>query len=914
MVANEAPPQRHLVEWLANDTLISGLNGKRLRGVEKKQHYIASWPLPGSIIVDYISAVDNLILQFRLNLTHELRSTVPLRLRESGRMSFNDLVIMLASALTSGRGKALRQMIRKRYEIILIDEFQDTDSAQWNIFRTLFHSGRHTLYLIGDPKQAIYRFRGADIHSYFEAREAAHRNFTLHRNFRSHPELVTAINQLLKHVNFSGIGYSMVEPGLRAESSRLIDNETTWKPLICCQLENHSELDVSWSGGAAHERIRKWVVAEIVRLITLDSTVKIEEGDHQGSQIHRPVEPADIAILVRTHNQAQHYQEELSAHSIPSIVASKTSIFSTEECQQLLLVISAVATPSTIQLKAALSCDWFGLREDAFKEMKRDEAQLDKWSARFQYYNRLWQETGFLPMLMALLRTEKVFVQLSSLPRGERRIANIQHCSELIQEQVQQEGYSPQQTVAWLQNMMVKDAGLKDTELRLESDSDAVRIVTIHSSKGLEFPVTFCPYLMASSNVSAGVRTSVKCHDSNGRLLVDLGSEYFMDHARLAQQEDDQEELRLAYVAITRARLRCYLFWADIKGWGKNPGSFESSLGKVLFPEGGCDFISQKNRLRARAQEGCFSHAIISQDHVQADVYRPRETKENVLQARLRGNRSLSTSRSLTSFSNLVSSSSYRDNTLSKAFDEKEVVVTENQNISLPGGVRLGNVVHDALELLSFSEIASQSYDDEILYRLCQRYNLDAEITHLKTLLRNSVTTDLSAPAESMISFTLADVPPENQVKELNFSLHITPTTTNDLNRILATQQTYTPLHFRELDGFINGFIDLVCLYDGRYYVIDYKTNNLGEHREDYAGEALTSAMQSHNYGLQYWLYTIVVHRFLKRWLSDYSYQVHFGGVMYLFVRGMNPAYKGSGVFYSLPEEHLVEALDRCFK
>ena len=284
-----------------------------------------------------------------------------------------------------------------------------------------------------------------------------------------------------------------------------------------------------------------------------------------------------------------------------------------------------------------------------------------------------------------------------------------------------------------------------------------------------------------------------------------------------------------------------------------------------------------------------------------------------VLQVRSREKRSLSTSRSLTSFSNLVSSSSYRDNTLSKAFDEKEAVVTENQNISLPGGVRLGNVVHEALELLSFSEIATQSYDDDILIRLCQRYNLDAEMSRLKTLLRNCVTTELRAPSESVISFTLADVPVDNQVKELNFSLHVTPTTTNDLNRILATQQTYAPLHFRELDGFINGFIDLVCIYDGRYYVIDYKTNNLGEHREDYAGEKLTHAMQSHNYGLQYWLYTIVVHRFLKRWVCDYSYRDHFGGVLYLFVRGMNPAYSGSGVFYSLPEEHLVEALDRCF-
>ena len=162
--------------------------------------------------------------------------------------------------------------------------------------------------------------------------------------------------------------------------------------------------------------------------------------------------------------------------------------------------------------------------------------------------------------------------------------------------------------------------------------------------------------------------------------------------------------------------------------------------------------------------------------------------------------------------------------------------------------------------------------------------------------------------------FSLADINPEEQVKELEFSLFMNRTTTNVINRILASEQTCTPLLYREMEGFLNGYIDLVCCYGGRYYVIDYKTNQLGHESADYRGDALIAAMREHNYGLQYWLYTLVVHRYLELWLPGYSYAEHFGGIMYLFVRGMIPEIDGSGVFYARPDERQLLKLDRCFR
>ena len=162
-------------------------------------------------------------------------------------------------------------------------------------------------------------------------------------------------------------------------------------------------------------------------------------------------------------------------------------------------------------------------------------------------------------------------------------------------------------------------------------------------------------------------------------------------------------------------------------------------------------------------------------------------------------------------------------------------------------------------------------------------------------------------------SFALADIAHEQQVKELEFSLFMTHTTTNNLNRILGSEQTYMPLQYREMEGFVNGYIDLICYHDGRYYVLDYKTNHLGDSVADYRRDALISAMRAHNYGLQYWLYTLVVHRYLKKWLPGYSYADHFGGVMYLFVRGMIPQKDGSGVFSTCPDEQILLELDNCF-
>lgn len=907
------PPSPQIIQWLRYDNLLAQLNGKKLKGLEKKKEFISSWELPGETVSSYIDAVDKLVLEIRLELAGQLRRMFPQRLEQHRKMTFDDLVIRLASAVSSPEGALLRQKIRQRYRMILIDEFQDTDSAQWQIFNILFCTSQHILYLIGDPKQAIYRFRGADIFSYFQARDKAQRILTLHQNFRSHPGLMEAVNGLFADTSFAGLPYRRVSPARNVEDGRLADNDgDLGGALAYCQLGARAGTQPRWSGGSAHERIRKWIVAEIARLISPKRGATIERSE-QGIPSNAPLQPADIAILVRTNSQAQEYHDALSQVLIPSVIASKTSVFKTIECEQLLLVMRAVAAPSDMAgLKAAMSCDWFGLTGDYFVLLRGDESLMGQWVERFQAYHQVWQELGFLVMMSRLLINEKIFVNLSGLAQGERRIANIQHLCELVQEIIQVQGLTLEQTIIWLQKMISSNVGIDEMELRLESDGAAVAIVTMHGAKGLEYSITFCPYLMTGSRSAKKDRPVTKCYDQSNRLIVDLGSERFDENRVRAHEEEVQEDLRLAYVAITRAQLRCYLFWADIKGWAGNPGSFQSPLGKMLFPDGDGDFDAQHDHLQSLGRGNDTSYLLIDETTDEKFDYVPPAEDDIQLQAEKRGRRSFTTSRTLTSFSGLVSFTAHNEEVLPGAFDEKTIENRFLESSRLPGGVRFGNIVHDALEMMDFSDLATECYDEELANRLCQRHGLEVDQTGLKNLLKNSVTTRLFKPENAKPSFSLADIAPEQQVKELEFSLFMAPTTTADINRILGSQQT-PPLLYREMEGFVNGYIDLICYHHGRYYVLDYKTNHLGNELVHYNSDALTAAMRAHSYGLQYWLYTLVVHRYLKRWLPDYSYRDHFGGVMYLFVRGMIPEQDGSGVFYSYPEEQVLMELDHCF-
>jgi exodeoxyribonuclease V beta subunit len=889
------------IEFLTEDKLLGELNGNKFRGDAKKQDYIAQWSLPSKEVEGFCINKENLLLAFRCRLA-TLRGEVSARLLKQGTMGFDGLIQNLAAGLDGEKGKQLQAVIAKRFSLALIDEFQDTDSLQYKIFSELFGQGDHYLYLIGDPKQAIYKFRGADIHSYFSARNSAENRLTLEKNYRSHPLLVEEVNRLFNSrekpflYEETMLDYNGVLSGVSASSFDLIQDGKSLAGAVYCSLpESEDDKNGRWTSGKAADVFRNFTVAEIARLLNRDTGARYVEKENE-----RNLEPRDIAILVRSHAQAEAYQGRLIDAGIPAVVSSRNSVFRTVECWELLVLLEAVAAPTELlHLKSAMTISWFRLTGNMLVDIWEDEDQLSLWQGKMIVYHEMWQDQGLFSMMNRLIAGENILLNIARTDFAERTIANLYQLIELVQEEESSENYGMGQVIQWLQKMYLEDSSAAGAELLLESDEDAVQIVTMHGAKGLEYPVVFCPYLWYASNRVASEQNQISVHE-HGENLIDLGSELFETRKQQAEADQKAEDLRLLYVALTRAKVRCYTMWGDVKKHSPVADSFDSALGYLLFPEGLCDNMAQVSRFDSLAETASIDHL-----HIQGsldDIKYESEIEKGELTSLKPSGRSLHTDWQMSSFSGLATLSDYE-----YEHSGTRVSTTGDNPIEVPGlpaGANFGNVIHDLLEESCFESLQSSTELSSLIERKCERYGVEADSLDIEKLLGCVVAAPLSE------GFRLMDVPSAHCLKEMPFYFQLTSFQTSAINEILEGDPTVLPIGSRQMRGYLTGFIDLLCLKDGKYYIMDYKTNFLGGDLAAYQPGLLVDAMKSHNYGLQYWIYSMVLHRHLKNLLDDYSYDLHFGGVMYLFVRGMSPDHPGSGVYSTLPKFDTLLRLD----
>ena len=960
----QSPHLPDVLDFLAPHRIKEALNGHKFRtgggqsGEAKKQAFIASLPLPEQELADLAQARSDVTLALRVGLVNALATDLSRTLRRRNLLFFDDLINQLAQGLTGPQGPELRRIIGERYPAALIDEFQDTDDAQYAIFSGLFAGPAHYLYLIGDPKQAIYTFRGADIYSYFKARQRADIHLNLARNHRSHPALVEAVNHLfsLRGDAFAAaeLPYHPVRPAKGAEDGQLLKSGEHLAAMLYYGLDaDPDSKDGRWSSTRATARIIAFIVAEISRLLRPASPVMLTAAD----QPPRPLVAGDIAILVRSHKQGDRFQAALARAGIPAVMASQQSVFATAECDQLFQLMQALAAPGDAALiKTALTSPWFGMNGAEWYALWQDPARADYWLNRFYDYHQLWREQGFPAMMTRLLEEENILITLSRQPLAERRIANIQHLLELIQAAATEEAMGPDKTLQWLHAMKTtaKTAarGPEETELRLESDEEAVTIITMHGAKGLEYPVVFCPFLWQRGNYLGGAKGCVICHDPDKALVMDLGSPDFEARREQALREELAEELRLAYVALTRARCRCYAFWAEVKGHATSRNSRDSALAWLLSLEEGGSFGERV--LSLQTADGSVVCEQLSAEHDTQEPVNGHRTATEKLAACTFTGRNLHTDWMLHSYSSLTADKGDKPDgqelpglSESSGLAAPSPLDVNNPLPDLPKGAAFGNVVHALLETIPFSTLAGELTYEAAIRQQCAWFGVEVSPGQLAALLQKVVRTPLSATTNPA-PFSLADLDQNATIREMPFYLRLQAGSTDQINEILAGSPVVTPVTSRVLQGYLTGFIDLVCRHQGKYYIMDYKSNWLGDQLADYAGQGrpsvaramdagqgwpsvagardgagatggratrpqrLEQAMAEHNYGLQYWLYTLMLHRYLPTVMENYDYATHFGGVMYLFVRGMEPTQPGSGVYYDLPDPATLERLDRC--
>jgi len=906
------------LNFMSYPGVFEGLNGQKFRatkthtGLERKTEYLAATGINFDVVEKLLAISHSASIALRGLLIDYIRDKEDGVLEGAQSASFDCLISRLADLMVNEDGAILKKALQSRYQVALIDEFQDTDQQQWTIFSQLCAQKTQFLYLIGDPKQAIYKFRGADVFSYFSAATLAHHRYTLTDNWRSSPQMVGAVNTLFESLEnvflLEGLSYQPCDAALREQDNCFKLADASLPGMVMWHVSPDEGNNSGFlKSGQAQEQISIAVINEIISLLTPGSAYRRVVNGR--SEI---LTPQDIAILVRTNSQAIDYQNSLREAGIPSVLNSAKSVFETTEANDFYILLRAISQPNnTGLLKQFLTVAWLNVSAPELLSIVDDDSLMGFWISRLSEYYQLWERRGLLAMTYKLLAQEKIASKLSKWPAFERKMSNIMQLAELVQAAETQESLNINGTLGWLQQSINNPQYSEQELLRLENDETAINILTVHRAKGLEFSVVFCPVLWQQDQHVQKENSVIQCHEDN-LMVADLGSEQFEERKLIALEESFAEDIRLSYVAMTRAKLRCYIAWANVR---TKENRNHSALSRLLFnpsvkqSELGDDFSRQQIDLRGLIDrhQGFFEYHSLPSDQA---IRHLREFKNlTPLKAPEQCSRNLKTMWQINSYTGLSALSlgvaneglyehaeeTSKDNLLASSFDP------------LPRGRRMGNLVHELLEKNTFAELAKHYVSTTKIEQACIRFGVSLDDPQLMSaLLREVVITPLDKQDDG---FKLAQIDAKHCLKEMPFYLSHGSINTEQINTILGDEVIYSALSTKKLAGFLTGFIDLVCVYQGKYYLMDYKSNYL----DDYSSASMIQAMRAHNYGLQAWIYSVVLTNFLQETIVDYSFDRHFGGVLYLFVRGMKSDEPCSGVFSFLPHAEKLEQLSRLF-
>ncbi|WP_456376721.1 exodeoxyribonuclease V subunit beta [Thiolapillus sp.] len=818
-------------------------------------------------------------------------------------MGFEDLVARLAAALDGASGQELAGTLAREYPAALVDEFQDTDPLQYQILQRIYTPARNqetALYLIGDPKQAIYAFRGGDVFAYLRARADADSQWHMDTNWRSSTAMVQACNRLFHGAPLDQAAAAVFGPGIdckpvkasgKGDEVVLRDDERT----AALQLV-HFPAHENYAYRNGHNRaefravMAQWCAAEIARL--LGGKVVLGEV---------PLQAKDIVVLVRNRTEAEEIKSALDAIALPSVYLSlHDKLFASEQAGDLYQALLGILELEDERLaRAALASAYFGGDAQQLHSMNADEDCWEQQHLRLQQLRRLWQERGFVAMALTLLHHHF----RPPARERERALTNSLHLVELLQ-QASQRHASPRELLNWLGEQIRGEGENIEAELRLETDADLLRIQTQHGAKGLEYPVVFIPFASRYKDPLKSGNRKIEVFSFHDRDTLEAVSYLGWDKeaADLTREESHAESVRLLYVAVTRAVHRCYIgstvFW-----------EYEQSpLGQVLGLSRGEGLQQALELLAADAPEMAFS--LVTNDDFGTESRQQLAGHGGQLAAASFHGR-IQRDWWLGSFSALTRNQRHGGITRP---DRDQAGQTQLKNagqlrFALPAGAAAGNLLHDIFEHLDFS----RPDWNRVLQRplacfgaLPDGFSASDLVAWLQEVLHTPLSPEL----------TLSQLEWPRTLRETAFYFPMLGGNTHELGRILAQHRgqdevVELPVNHR-LQGMMHGYIDLIFEWRGRYYVADYKSNYLGGQLGDYSQQMIEGNMRQAFYDLQYLLYSLALHRYLQARLENYQPAAHFGGVYYLYLRGMS-ANTGTGVYHKPVQDLLLAQLDALF-
>lgn len=904
----------------------------------------------------------------RASFATAVRREVEARKRRRRLFTFDDMLTRLHRALTDSRlGEAACARLRDRFSVVLVDEFQDTDPIQWDILRVAFH-GHSALTFIGDPKQAIYGFRGADVVSYLQAVESAGSREGLGTNWRSDAPLVRALDQIFNEAAL-GDERIVVPPVASAHPGRRLVGAPRPAPFRLRVL-SRAGLRAQWSTGLplvvpVREKVAADLAADIAELVAADSRWE-EDGRADPS-----LGPGDVAVLVRTNKQAELVREALTEAGVPSVLAGATSVFATESAEEWLVLLEAVEQPGRpARVRAAALTVFLG--HTATDLDAHADVVLPEVGASLRRWGTVLHDRGVAAFLEAVAAETGLAARVLARVDGERRMTDVRHVGQVLHAASVESRLGVVALVEWLRARMAEAATgtgelRPERSRRLESDASAVQVLTIHKCKGLEYPVVYVPF--GWDRWVADDPTVVTHHDEHGKRVRAVGGETdpaWREHVATARDEDDGEDLRLLYVALTRAQGQVVCWWAP------STNTSASAVHRLLVgrpaPRTGPDRaypVWEDERVLARLETLAGEDIAVERvEPRRALPYIPPAGRAHPLAAAL-FDRGLDLAWRRSSYSSLTANahagpgpvgSEPEERRLADETDPEDAPVRDADDVEplpspmadLPVGPAFGTLVHAVLETVDTGTgDLHRALVEAAGAELRHRPHAEVDAATLAEALLPVMLTPLPAGGPAR----LADVAPRDRLAELDFELPLArgdrarpdaaPVT---LGAVAGLLRRHLPaddplagypdvldhpraheLGEQVLRGYLTGSIDGVLRGpDGRFVVVDYKTNWLGPvgptgraplTAAHYGPTSMAAAMIDAHYPLQAVLYAVALHRFLRWRLRGYDPEAHLGGVLYLFLRGMcgpeTPVVDGTtcGVFAWKPPAALVVAL-----
>lgn len=783
----------------------------------------------------------------------------------NNQMSYDDLILKLHQSLVVQNNSRLEHGLQAKFKAVFIDEFQDTDRMQFEIFDRAF-GGHTTLFYIGDPKQSIYAWRKADVFTYFKARGAVDNLYGMNYNFRSSASLIKAMNLFFKpeehfdtfHFENSpdAIEYIGVESPPENTKGNLFYDAQVDTPISISSFENQ-------------EQICQAVAGQVIQLLS-DQRYKIITDESE-----RLVRPVDIGILVRGNKEGEAIKSALAKYGIPAVTIGDGKVLKSTEAKYLLYLLEAISDVTRSRINKALLSSFTGFNEEQILNLD-DETAIEQ----FRKYKASWEKEGVYRALNDFIADYGVRSHLlqANTESGERIITNLYQMLELLHKVQTNKRLSLAELISWLKrgiNGMATEGD--EFEQRIENDEEAVKIATIHSSKGLEYSIILAPFLDLKA-VTKHKTFSFRDPESGDYVS---GEKSQLNEEQLAEltRQNEQENRRLIYVAITRAIYKCFLYKNNVK---------KSSLAAFVDALPSTPLIAINEGVELPEQ-----YTYASGSDAQAEV--PQSPVHfNILQQYWRR----------MSYTALNPDHEISLKNRSATYDDPYEQFIFKQ---LKKGAKTGNMLHQIFENIHFADQSKWRYVIDQAINHFAAGNKEPYSSMLQALAGNVLNTPIRLGADQIL---LSDISPDRRINEFEFDFAVPVFKTSELRALSDGTMEVSVKDLQEIEGMMNGKVDLFFEYHGKYYILDWKSNYLGDSLSDYSPDNLTLAMNENNYHLQYLIYTLAVKKYLESRIPGFDFESQFGGVIYLFLRGIR---KGSatGIFTYKPSEEKIEALEK---